>query len=208
MAATLTRDAIVEVAVRLADADGIGAVSMRKVADELGAAPMSLYTHVADKDDLLAGAVDRVVAQVDLPTHTDDWRAAATMLARSLRDVLATHPWVCDLWGRAWPGPARTQLMEEVLGTFRRGGFSRRMAHHGLHLLDLFVVGAVDQDANLDMGDDPEVAIATFLAQAPVSTHPYTHEHVAHHADPENGEDDFGFLLDLLLDGLAAHHPG
>jgi AcrR family transcriptional regulator len=202
----LSRDVIVATAVELADLDGLGKLSMRKVADHLGTGAMSLYNHVSDKDELLAGMLEAVLADVPELKFGDDWREPLRQIANWLRARLLAHPWGCDLFITSWPGPHRTLMMETVLGALRRGGFDRRMAHHGFHAIDLFVVGHVHQEASFTIGlEDPAAAMALFLEQAPAETHPYVNEHVAHHADADVDEDDFTFLLELLLDGLAQH---
>jgi AcrR family transcriptional regulator len=208
--AALHRDHIVATAVTLADEQGVDALSMRRLAQRLGTGAMSLYNHVSDKDDLLEAMVEHVLGDPSMP-HVEDaggdgWRDALVALAVWLRGVLLEHPWVCDLWWSTFPGPQRTAMMEAVLGTLRRGGFTRRMAHHGYHAFDLQVVGHVNQDVRFTIGQvDPEATLQRFLAQAPATTHPHVVEHVEHHTDPDVDEDDFAFLLGLLLDGLERH---
>lgn len=206
----LSRDAVVAAAADLADSDGLAAVSMRRVADALDAGAMSLYNHVADKDDLLAGMLEHVLderspALGELPA--DAWRPRLRAIALDLLRVLGDHPWASELWNTAFPGPARTALMEHVLATLRNGGFSPRMAHHGLHAFDLYVVGYAHQEANFTIGlADPEATMQAFLDQTPVETFPYTIEHVQLHAEDAVPDDDFTFMLDLLLDGIERHH--
>jgi len=202
----LTREAIVAAAVERLDADGLAALSMRKVADELGTGAMSLYNHVEDKDDLLVACLEVVLADVPRVEPSGDWRGSLRLVASWLRARLLAHPWACDLFTTSWPGPNRTDLMEAVLSSLRQGGFDRRMAHHGFHALDLFVVGHVRQETTFAIGIvDPAATVARFLAQTPVETYPYVNEHVEHHAVEDVDEDDFAFLLELLLDGLERH---
>lgn len=211
MPTSLTRDAVVAGAVELADEVGAEALSMRRLAEHLGCGTMSLYNHVSDKDDLLGAALERVLAGVPTPTRPgdrapDDWRDPLRALAAWLRSTLRAHPWAGDLWHTTWPGPNRTLLMEAVLGALRTGGFDRRMAHHGYHAFDLFVVGFVHQQVRFAIGiDDPEASMQRFLAETSVDRFPFTVEHVEHHADEDVDEDDFAFLLELLLDGLEPH---
>lgn len=207
--ATLTRDAVVAAAVGIADAEGLGAVSMRRVADALGAGAMSLYNHVADKDDLLAAMLERVLSEraAAIDALADDaWRARLRVIAVDLLRVLRAHGWASELWNTAFPGPARTGLMEDVLRTLRAGGFSPRMAHHGFHALDLYVVGYADQATTFTRRrDDADATTQAFLGQTPVETYPYMVEHVRLHADGTVPDDNFEFMLDLLLDGLEQH---
>lgn len=202
--ATLTRTAIVDAAVTLGDAAGLEAVSMRKVADALGAGTMSLYNHIADKDDLHGAMLERVVAAVRLPPRDPDWKAAVRRTASSLRQELDDHPWACDLWASTFPGPARKGLMEGLLRCFREAGFSPRLAHHAFHAFDLYVVGHVQQDQAFDLGEDLEELAARFLAETPVEEFPYLLEHFEQH-DGDGSDDDFTFMLDLVLDGLDRH---
>ncbi|MFT4745043.1 MAG: AcrR family transcriptional regulator [Nitriliruptoraceae bacterium] len=203
----LTRDAIVAAAITIADADGIDSVSMRKVADRVGSGAMSLYHHVQDKDDLFAAALEHVLTGVPHPTCDDeDWRTPLRTIVAWLRGTLQAHPWACELWPVTWPGPNRKQLMEAILRALREGGYDRRMAHHGFHALDVFVVGYVQQEAAFTIGqDDPEAQMQEFLAETPVETYPYMIEHIGHHMDEDAKEDSFEFLLELLLDGLERH---
>ncbi len=205
----LTREAIVAAAVAFADREGLEALSMRRLADEVGCGTMSLYNHVDDKDDVHAAMVEHALADraPDTDGLADDaWRPRLRAIAVDLLRVLTEHQWMSDLWNRAFPGPVRTALMEDVLATLRRGGFSPRMAHHGFHAFDLYVVGFAHQQATFTIGlEDPEATMQAFLDQTPAETHPHTVEHVMLHADDAVPDDDFAFMLDLLLDGIERH---
>ena len=83
-------------------------------------------------------------------------------------------------------------------------GFTPRMAHHGYHLLDLYTVGYVQTQVTLDLGMDPEEGMARFMDQTPVETFPYMIEHVAQH-DGDGTDEDFDFMLGLILEGLERH---
>ena len=91
--APLSRERVLGAAVALADRGGIGALSMRKLAQELGVEAMSLYHHVASKEAILDGIVDVVFGEIDLPTGEDGWRAAMRQRAISAREALRRHPW-------------------------------------------------------------------------------------------------------------------
>jgi AcrR family transcriptional regulator len=198
----LTRDRIVAAAIEVADAQGLDALSMRRLAAALGYEPMSLYNHVESKDDLLAGMVDRVAGAMVAPAH-DDWRSSLHALLAASRDALLAHPWVASLWNSAWPGPGRKRWMDTVLGCFREAGFSAELAHHGFHAVDLFVVGVVQQQQSFSLPDDPEAAAAAFLDETPTEQYPHLVEHVRFHLDHDTlADDDFGLVLDFILDGL------
>jgi AcrR family transcriptional regulator len=96
----LTRDRIVATAIELADAEGLEAVSIRRIATELSARPMSLYAHIGSKDDLLDLMHDRVVGEALLGEVPDDWREALRAIARTTRAVTLRHPWVIEVFGR------------------------------------------------------------------------------------------------------------
>ncbi len=200
----LSREIILAAALTLADAEGVEAVSMRRVAEVLGCGTMSLYTHVANKEELLGGMLEAVVGQIELPGTDVEWPATMRRMVTSTRDVLTAHPWACRLWHTTWPGRARTSYMEGILRGLRESGFSPRMAHHGYHLLDLYAVGYVHTETSLDLAEDPEEGMARFLAQTPVATFPYMIEHVAQHAG-DGSDDDFDFMLGLILEGLERH---
>ena len=95
--APLNRERIVRAAVALADEAGLEALSMRKLADRLGAGTMSLYNHVENKDDLLDGMIDVVFSEIDLPAADADWRTTMRERAASVRESLACHPWATGL---------------------------------------------------------------------------------------------------------------
>ena len=93
----LTRERVLDAAVAIADADGIEALSMRKLGQALGVEAMSLYNHVASKGELVAAMVDRVVGEFDLPDDEQRWEAAIRRCAISAHDLLLEHPWACRL---------------------------------------------------------------------------------------------------------------
>src|SRR5882724_7560396 len=103
----LSRPRALEVAVALADAGGIGAVTMRRLAQELGVEAMSLYHHVAGKSDILDGMIDIVFGEIELPPADCDWQTALRRRAQSARAALRRHPWAVGLMeSRTAPGPA------------------------------------------------------------------------------------------------------
>jgi AcrR family transcriptional regulator len=154
---TIDRERAVRAAVHLADVGGIGAVTMRAVARELGIEAMSLYHHVANKDDLLDGMVDAVFAEVELPEPGDEWRPAMERRASSLRRALARHRWAVGLMdSRSHPGPATLRHHDAVIRSCRDAGLSVADTAHAVALLDSFVYGFAVQEHGLpfDQGDD------------------------------------------------------
>jgi len=207
----LTRERVFRAAIDLADANGIDSLTMRKLGEELGVEAMSLYNHVANKDDILDGIQDLVVSEYELPPRQDDWKAALRQTAISAREVLLRHTWAASLQlsGPDAVGPARLRYMDSILGTLREAGFSVVMTHHAFHVLDIYVVGFTIQQINfpIEAEDLPDLA-AQFLLGIPVDDYPYLVEHINHHIESAHyDEGDFEFGLDLILDGLEQLHP-
>ncbi len=122
--APLTKERVLRTAVALADKIGIGSLSMRRLGQALGVEAMSLYKHVSNKEDILDGIVDLVVAEIDLPTVDDDWKSAIRRRATSAHAVLMRHPWVTMLLvSRANVGPAMLSYVDATIGCLREAGF-------------------------------------------------------------------------------------
>jgi len=206
--APLSRSRILAAAVALADEAGLAALSMRRLGRTLGVEAMSLYNHVAHKDDLLDGMIDCVVAEIDLPAPGTAWRAAMHARATAARAMLARHPWATGLMeSRTNPGPATLHYYDAVLGLLREDGFSVALAAHAFSLLDSYIYGFALQEIKLPF-DTPEelAAVATHILDGlPASEFPYlremTAEHVLQPGYAYSAEFEYG--LDLLLDGLA-----
>src|SRR5678816_2585028 len=94
----LSRERVLRAAIELADADGIEALSMRKLARELGVEAMSLYNHVANKDAILDGIVEVVAAEAEFPADETEWKSAIRQSAIATRDMFVRHPWASGLW--------------------------------------------------------------------------------------------------------------
>ena len=145
----LTRDRVVLAAVALADAGGIESLTMRKLGERLGVEAMSLYKHVANKEDLLDGMIDAVFGEIELPSDTD-WRAAMRVRAFSIREVMARHPWaVGQMESRTAPGPATLRHHDTVLRTLREAGFSIELTAHAFSALDSYIYGFALQERSL-----------------------------------------------------------
>lgn len=204
---TLTRPRVLEGAVAIADRAGVGALTMRALADEVGVKPMSLYHHVEGKDDVLDGIVDLVFSQIDLPREELGWREAIRRRCLSAREVLRAHPWATPLMEtRTSPGPATLAHHDAVVATFRRAGFSVPMTAHAYSLVDSYVYGFALQEAGLPF-DTPEEAAAVaeaMLEQMPDGEHPHLEELAAEHVLQPGYDygDEFAWGLDLILDGL------
>jgi AcrR family transcriptional regulator len=203
---TLTRQRVLEGAVDLADREGIEAVSMRRLGQELGIEAMSLYTHVRSKDDLLDGMVEVVMGQVSPVTGEDGWKADLRAAILNARAVLLRHPWTTDvIETRTAPGPTMLRQYDTVMGILRGGGFSLELTHHALHLLGSRLLGFTRELFDDSPNPDPEVA--AMIARQLGPTHPHVAE-MALAATHEGGlggcdtDVEFVFALEVILDGL------
>jgi AcrR family transcriptional regulator len=202
----LTRDRVQRAAITAADAGGLDALTMRKLAEVLEVAPMALYRHVANKDDLIDGMVDIVFGEVGLPLSGADWRTSMRQRAISLRDVLMRHRWAIGIMeSRTNPGPATLRHHDSVLGSLRAGGFSVAMAAHAYSLLDSYIYGFALTKMNLPFGPDDVAEMAeAMLEPFPANEYPNMVEILTEHV-MKPGYDyghEFEYGLDLILDGL------
>jgi len=205
--ARLSRERILDAAVALADTSGIESLTMRKLGATLGVEAMSLYNHVANKDELLDGMVDIVFGEIDLPVGGADWKTAMRRRAISFREVLARHPWAIGLMeSRTTPGPATLRSHDALLGCLRDGGFSIEMTAHAVSTLDSYIYGFALQEKYLPFDTEEETAevAQAILDQMPTDEYPHLAElAVKHVLQPGyNYGDEFEFGLALMLDGF------
>jgi len=205
--APLSRERVLRAAVGLADERGIESLSMRELGRRLGVEAMSLYNHVANKDDILDGMVDLVVSEIDLPSGAVDWRQAMRVRAISAQAAFSRHPWASGLIdSRESSGPARLHYFDWVVGTLRRAGFTIEMAARAFSVLDSYIYGFGRQQLNMSAGRDiePEEMGEAFLRAIPADEYPYLREMVVDYAMNSSYDEsaDFEFGLDLILDGL------
>jgi AcrR family transcriptional regulator len=199
----LDRARIVAAAVALADAEGLAALSMRNLAGRLGCGTMSLYNHVAGKDELHTAMVEAVAAEVVDPPAGLAPLPAVRALALATREVFLAHPWAPGLWLRHLPGPVRAHSMELLLRLLADSGLSAAVAHHGFHAVNNHVLGYTLQELEMTMGgDDPAAAIDRFLGSLDPVGHAHVIAHVHQHVDGHT-DSSFGLVLDLILDGLV-----
>ncbi|MEU8675276.1 TetR/AcrR family transcriptional regulator [Streptomyces sp. NPDC048560] len=192
---------------RVADERGVSSVSMRKVAEQLGVEAMSLYHHVANKDEILDGIVNVVFAEIELPDDAPDWKSAMRLRASSARTVLSRHTWALGLLeSRRNPGPATLRHHDWVIGRLRGAGFSIGEAAHAFSTLDSYVYGFVLQESSLpfDTSEDLEDVAETIIEQLPADTYPHLTEMITDHALRPGYAYANEFMpgLDLILDGL------
>lgn len=204
--APLTRERVLRTAIDLADQAGIDGLSMRRLGQALGVEAMSLYNHVANKDDILDGIVDMVVSEFELPQPRTEWKAAIRRTALSAHEVLVRHPWSASLMlSPRRTSDRRLRYMNALLGSLRAGGFSADMTDHAYHALESHIFGFTLWVVGMDLDAEalPDLATA-FLSRLSGDEFPHLIEHVHQHLrerDPED-EGEFAFGLDLILDGL------
>src|SRR3954454_7525 len=154
--APLSRGRVLRAGLALADEQGIESLTMRKLGKAVGVEAMSLYNHVANKDDLLDGMIDHVFGEIELPAAADGWRTAMRRRAIVTRAVLSRHGWAIGLMeSRTSPGPATLRHHDAVIGCLREGGFSLELAAHAYSALDAYIYGFALQERGLPF-DEPE----------------------------------------------------
>jgi AcrR family transcriptional regulator len=202
----LTRERILGAAIAGADAGGLEALTMRTLAEMLGVAPMALYRHVANRNDLIDAMVDAIFLEVGVPSGGGDWKTSMRKRAVAVRDALTRHPWAIGLMeARRTPGPANLRHHDAVLGRLRAAGFDVPMAAHAYSLLDSYIYGFALTKINLPFepataGDVAEAMLEPF----PVNEYPNLVEFLGEHVlkpGYDYGEE-FEYGLELILDGL------
>jgi AcrR family transcriptional regulator len=201
----ITREAIVETAIRLLDRDGLDALSMRRIADELDTGPASLYRHVGSKDGLLDLVFDRVIGEQEVPDPDPErWPEQVKEVARAMRATIARHPAIARVsLGRIPTGPNALQFIERLLAILRAGGLSDKLAVDGSQLL-MLVVNGFGLEENVDAAP-PQAAemLQDYFSSLPPERFPNL---VAVAGEFRNVDMDarFELLLDIFVDGLAA----
>lgn len=204
----LSREAVLRAAVELADEQGLGAVSMRKLGDLLGVVPMALYNHVANKQELLDGMIDTVVAEIEPPTGAGLWKSAVRDRVLSARQVMLRHPWAPQLVleSSTTRTPAVLAYMETMAATFRNAGFSIDLTHYVMHAIGRRMWGFSHE--LFPYSDDLDAAGPRITVSELAETHPYLAEiatatDTGRDCDPQK---EFEFTLDVLLDGFERLH--
>jgi AcrR family transcriptional regulator len=205
--APLNRERVLRAAIVLADIGGIESLSMRKLGEELRVEAMSLYNHVANKDDILDGIVDLVFGEIEVPSDAADWNSAMRRRAISARSALLRHPWATGLMqSRTKPGPATLRHHDSVLGSLRAAGFTVDMAAHAYSVVDSYIYGFALQQVNLPLSTVENAAgvAQDILRRIPRDEHPHLAEMITEHALKPGYDyaEEFEFGLDLILDGL------
>jgi AcrR family transcriptional regulator len=213
----LSQERLLSAAVALADTAGLQAVTMRRLAADLGVEAMSLYHYLPGKEGLLDGLVETVIGEVQTefgrlegPTADADWRTAMRRRCLTAREVMLRHPWAPGLIGSRGIPPSAYLYYEGILATLVTGGFSYHLAHRALHALGSMALGFVQEPFSpappVDGVDPSEEQMAEMSAALPHLMAMVATEF--HAADDQtlswcDSQVEFEFTLDLLLDGLA-----
>src|SRR3954447_19715050 len=200
----LSRERILRAALELVDEEGLDALTMRKLGQRLGFEAMSLYNHVENKDDVIDGMLDLVLAEGEPPAPSDDWARAIRESAISVHTALRRHPWAVGvLLDRI--RPARLRYMDSLLGRLREAGFSAETTFTAYHILDGHIIGfslweskhtfTAEQAAKLASASEREITVEAYS---------YLREHGEQHfaEGPHRDVSAFELGLDLILDGL------
>jgi AcrR family transcriptional regulator len=209
----LSRDAIVDAAMVILDAEGLDAVSMRAVADRLGTGPASLYAHVSGKDELTALMLDRVIGEIEIPTvDPARWQEQLRDAMRAMRDALAAHRDIARVAiGEIPTGHNAIVGMETILAILLAGGLPKQVAAYAADLLPLYVVATVFEDSirqsRMGMATEEDVhayvtGIRDYFGSLPVDRFPVLVSMAPYLTEMEG--DRFEFGLDVLIGGLAA----
>jgi hypothetical protein len=201
----LSRERVLDAAIKLADQGGLESLSMRKLGQELGVEAMAVYYHFANKDEVIDGIVDIVFSQIDLPASGADWKSAMRQRAVSLRDVLLRHRWAIGLMeSRRKPGPANLRHHDVVIGSLRSAGLNMPTIAHAYSLVDSYIYGFALFTMNIPFDPSEEVAELGqgVLRAFPVNAYPNLVAYISAMRPGYNYGDEFEYGLDLILDGL------
>jgi AcrR family transcriptional regulator len=217
----MNRSRVLEAAVTLADEIGIEALSMRRLAQELGVVPMALYKHVAGKDELLDGMVDVIISEIDPPVAHGGWKRAVRLRVLSARRALQRHPWARQvIESRTTPTPAVLEYQDSFAGMFLAGGFTPDLAHHVMHALGGRMWGFTQElfDGSTSTTTEPPPQLPPEAQSAMLAQMAQRYPNIVivatatpHDADSVVGygcddQFEFEFALDLLLDGFERLH--
>jgi len=198
----LSKEAVLRAAIALADKEGLEALSMRKIGQELGVEAMSLYNYVANKGELLDGMADFIVSEFDLPSKGIDWRKTLRESATSAHRVLWSHPWACGLnVSRPAVGPAALRYIDKVMGSLRGADFPIQLTHNALHAIFGHIYGFTLQELGIRSSiESLDPGTTAILIRQMADEYPHITE-VALGASHDH-EVEFVFVLDLILEGL------
>ena len=204
----VNRDRVIEAAVALADESGLEGLSMRRIGKALEVEGMALYRHVANKDEILDGIVERVLAEIPLPSPGRDWKDEMRKRAIAARLIFLKHPWAIGLLEarHANSSPTRLAYFETVLGCLRAAGFSPDLSMRAFSIIDSFLYGFILQELSLPFDDSASLEeVGEDLLIQMANDYPnLTEATVQAMKDGWDYSEQFRFGLDLILDALAA----
>ncbi|HEY5198767.1 MAG TPA: TetR/AcrR family transcriptional regulator, partial [Solirubrobacteraceae bacterium] len=214
----LNKRVIVDAAVRVLDADGLDAMTMRRVGEELETGGASLYAHVANKEELLELVIDRVIDELELPGPPDEarWEEQVKEIVRSMRAVLAAHKDIARAYLARVPlGPNALRGREAVIGVLRAGGLPDQVIAYACDLLPLFATATAYEEslyASLGLAHEEMGRhigeMRTYFASLPVDRFPNIVSLAGPLTDGSGGDERFEFGLEVLIRGLASLAPG
>jgi AcrR family transcriptional regulator len=204
----LTRERVLDAALKLADQSGLEGLSMRKLGQALGVEAMALYYHFANKERVLDGIVDLVYTEIDVPKAGAAWKTAMRQRAISVRDALLRHRWAIGLMeSRTNPGPANLRHHDAVIGCLRAAGFDMAATATAYSLLDSYIYGFAMTKMNLPFEDTSDIVemSETMLAPFPPGEYQNLADFITQHAMKPGYDyaNEFEYGLDVILDGLA-----
>lgn len=206
----LNQARVLEAALALADEEGIDALTMRRLGTRLGVEAMSLYNHVAGKEDLVDGIVDIVIGEIDLPAEDRPWNAAVRCCAVSAYETLLRHPWSCPLVMSPPAGTARgsrLRYIESLLRTFQEAGFSPELTYRAYHAIDSHILGFAMWEVGHGVADVTPELVEQLLAIVSTGEYPNLLAHARQHLSGDDRiSNEFEFTLDLILAGLQRLH--
>ncbi len=206
----LTRDRILRAALELVDDQGLEALTMRRLGQQLGFEAMSLYNYVANKEDVIDGMLELVLAETELPRTADDWAGAVRESAVSVHSALQRHRWAAgQLLAYGQVRRARLQYMESLLRQLREGGLPAEAAYVAYHVLDAHIFGFSLWEASHTFSEEDVAELSAIFEQVITPEQfPYLREHGQQHFDegPHQDANAFELALDLIIDGLKKMH--
>jgi AcrR family transcriptional regulator len=208
----LDRDRVLDAAVALADEVGLEATSMRRLAETLGVTPMALYKHVADREELVDGMVDVVVAEIEKLLAADrrpraaEWRSAVRRRILTARAVVLRHPWAQDaIVTRTRSSPVVLSYMDALIGALQAGGLPLALVHNAMHALSTRMWGFTrDVFPTPELPADPAARAAMLDEFARVYPHIVSMVGAVAADGGCRDDEEFAFALDLLLDGVES----
>lgn len=201
----LSRKRVLANALRIADKQGVDALSMRKLAESLGVEAMSLYNHVQNKEDVLDGIVDLVIQEFEMPSQTKHWKIALQECVLSTYETLLKHPWAAPmLISRVSVGDGMLRYTDACIGCLHSAGFSYEMADHAWNSIHNHLYGFTLSQLSAPI-DSADYAVVAKQYESRVPAEQYPHVHALMQLVIEgthSGVNNIEYGLTLVLDGL------